>query len=71
MAKIVSISAVHRSHYREIYNSLLDVKLSQDFIAVMMELRRRPQRASRQCRGPTDGADNDPRRVEAPQHAAR
>ena len=27
----------HRSHWLEIYNSLADVKLSQDFIAVMME----------------------------------
>jgi hypothetical protein len=28
----------HRSHWLEIYNSLADVKLSQDFIAIMMEL---------------------------------
>src|SRR5215471_19497561 len=28
----------HRSHWLEIYNSLSDVKLSQDFIAIMMEL---------------------------------
>jgi hypothetical protein len=28
----------HRSHWLEIYNSLSDVKLSQDFIATMMEL---------------------------------
>jgi len=27
----------HRSHWLEIYNSLSDVKLSDDFIAVMME----------------------------------
>jgi hypothetical protein len=27
----------HRSHWLEIYNSLSDVKLSQDFIAIMME----------------------------------
>ena len=27
----------HRSHWLEIYNSLADVKLSQDFIAIMME----------------------------------
>jgi hypothetical protein len=27
----------HRSHWLEIYNSLADVKLSQEFIAVMME----------------------------------
>src|SRR6266446_8422721 len=28
----------HRSHWLEIYNSLADVKLSEDFIAIMMEL---------------------------------
>jgi hypothetical protein len=28
----------HRSHWLEIYNSLADVKLSQEFIAIMMEL---------------------------------
>src|SRR6266496_784253 len=27
----------HRGHWLEIYNSLADVKLSQDFIAIMME----------------------------------
>ena len=27
----------HRSHWLEIYNSLSDVKLSQEFIAIMME----------------------------------
>ena len=28
----------HRSHWLEIYNSLADVKLTEDFIAIMMEL---------------------------------
>ena len=27
----------HRSHWLEIYNSLADVKLSDEFIAIMME----------------------------------
>jgi hypothetical protein len=37
-AKSFESRRAHRSHWVEIYNSLADVKLSEDFIAIMMEL---------------------------------
>src|SRR5258708_17414789 len=36
-AKSFESRRAHRSHWLEIYNSLSDVKLSHDFIAIMME----------------------------------
>jgi hypothetical protein len=45
----------HRSHWLEIYNSLADVKLSEEFIAIMMELDTRVdgQSSTRWKIGPT------------------